>query len=203
MCLTGPPEPWLCLLGLDQRLPTPSQSREALTPLAVVVPGQEQERNLCHSHQPQPWQAGLQSGMLGSSCPCCSAGASLPWHLALLQRSSSSQCWDLSQVSPAAFSTVGVCWGEGSAPCPAANTQLQVSMGEKLLQHIQGTSSPPAKHKLCAKPGSDRHNMSFTKPFWPLPFFLSFHVLYLSLEMFKTSFDKQEGRSRCGCSCIS
>lgn len=192
MCLTGPPEPWLCLLGLDQRLPTPSQSREALTPLVCVVPGKEREQNLCHSHQPQPWQAGPPVG----SPPAPSAVLRRCWCLPALAPCSPAEILQQPVLGfvpgqPCCFQHGGVCWGEGSAPCPAANTQLQVSTGEKLLQHIQGTSSPPAKHKLCAKPGSDRH-MSFTKPFCPLPFFLSFHVLYLSLERFKTSFDRQD-----------
>lgn len=65
------------------------------------------------------------------------------------------------------------------------------------------TSFPPS-NKSCIKAGSGRANMSFKKPLWLL-FFPHLHLLflYLSLERFTDSLDKQEGRARGGCFCSS
>lgn len=148
---------------------------------------------MCHSHQDQQWQAGVQSGMSGSSCTFCSAsgdaGASLHWRIALLQRSLQQLALGFVPNHLCCFSPQWL-WAEvmASAPSPETNTRLcgraqgKCSSANPRQVPVLGaaTSCPPAKDQLCAKAGSDRDNMSFTKPFWPLsflpffPFTLSF-----------------------------
>lgn len=90
-----------------------------------------------------------------------------------------------------------------------STSNVCVSKVEGLHQHVQvpvlsaATSFPPS-NKSCIKAGSGRANMSFKKPLWLL-FFPHFHLLflYLSLERFTDSLDKQEGRARGGCFCSS
>lgn len=131
MCLGGIPEHWLCLVGLDQRFPTPPQSRKALTPLAPASDGElrrEPEQNLCCSINLSPGRLGYTVGCWGPPVPPAVPQEMLvplcTGSLLSCRDPSSSQCWDLSLLTSAASSPPWGCAEVKAEPSPATNTQL-------------------------------------------------------------------------------